>query len=92
MMGALWVLSSLQLKVQLPMTVYVDNMPTINLIKNKVCNSESKHIDIKYFWSRQLVQRGLVDVKWARMVSVYLNPGLCDPVVSPKTAAGELGP
>ena len=66
MMGALWVLSSLQLKVQLPMTVYVDNMPTINLIKNKVCNSESKHIDIKYFWSRQLVQRGLVDVKWVR--------------------------
>lgn len=50
------------LKVKLPMVAYCDNLATIQLLKDAVHNSRTKHIAVPYFWSRQLVEQGLVTV------------------------------
>lgn len=40
--------------------LYIDNQSAITLIKNRVVNDRSKHIDIRYHFIRELVERKLI--------------------------------
>jgi hypothetical protein len=44
-------------------TLFVDNNSAIALMKNPVFHGKSKHIDIKYHFIRECVERGQIAVK-----------------------------
>ncbi|XP_074377259.1 secreted RxLR effector protein 161-like [Apium graveolens] len=47
-----------------PVIIYVDNMSAIDLAKNPVFQGRSKHIDIRYHFIRECVERGEIKVKY----------------------------
>ena len=47
-----------------PFVLYLDNKSAIELIKNPVFHGRSKHIDLKYHFIRECVERGDVIVKY----------------------------
>ena len=50
----------------LPVTVHVDNQGTIAIGSNEVHNTRTKHIDVRYFFSRDLCDEGIITI-------VYIN-------------------
>ena len=46
-----------------PVTLFVDNNSAIALMKNPVFHGRSKHIDLKYHFIRECVERGQIVVK-----------------------------
>jgi hypothetical protein len=46
-----------------PVTLYVDNNSAIALMKNPVFHGRSKHIDLKYHFIRECVEREQIIVK-----------------------------
>ncbi|XP_075170491.1 uncharacterized protein LOC142242861, partial [Haematobia irritans] len=55
-----------EMKIQCPkaITMNVDNMSAINLVKNPVYHNRSKHIDIKYHHIRDVYQRGEINLNY----------------------------
>ncbi|XP_074328334.1 secreted RxLR effector protein 161-like [Apium graveolens] len=49
-----------------PVMLYIDNKSTIDLAKNLVFHGRSKHIDVRYHFIRECVERGEVIVKHIR--------------------------
>lgn len=49
-----------------PVTLYVDNKSAIDLAKNPVFHGRSKHIDIRYHFIQECVERGEVVIKHIR--------------------------
>lgn len=43
--------------------IYIDNKSTIDLAKNSVFHGRSKHIDIRYHFIRECIERGKAVVK-----------------------------
>lgn len=41
-----------------PITLFIDNKSAIDLAKNPIFHGRSKHIDIRYHFIRECVQRG----------------------------------
>jgi len=65
-MQAMWLrnlLSELTRTKPKVVTLYVDNNSAIQLMKNPVFHGRSKHIDIKYHYIRECVERGEIVVK-----------------------------
>ncbi len=54
------VLKELGLQSEGPITIYEDNNACIQFGKNPIHTSRMKHIDVKYFFLRELIQRKLV--------------------------------
>lgn len=46
-----------------PVVIYLDNMSAIDLAKNPVFHGRSKHIDIRYHFIRECVEKGEIIVK-----------------------------
>ena len=46
------------------MVVYYDNSSTINISKNPVQYSKTKHIEIRYHFIRKLVERKIVCLEY----------------------------
>lgn len=57
------VLSQITGKYIGPVTIYIDNKSAIDLARNPVFHGRSKHIDIRYHFIRQCVERGEVVLK-----------------------------
>jgi Reverse transcriptase (RNA-dependent DNA polymerase) len=66
-----------------PINVYVDNIGAIFLAGNRNSSDRSKHIDMKYHFVRDLIDEGLIDVKFVRS-----NENLAD--LFTKNLNGEL--
>ena len=49
-------LASMKTKIKDPVVIYCDNTNAINISKNPVMHSKTKHIAIKYHFLRELVQ------------------------------------
>lgn len=49
-----------------PVIIYVDNKSAIDLTKNPVFHGRSKHIDIRYHFIRECVERGDIIIKHVR--------------------------
>jgi hypothetical protein len=65
-MQALWLrtlLSELTAKKPSVVTLYVDNNSTIALMKNPIFHGRSKHIDIKFHFIRECIERGQITMK-----------------------------
>ena len=66
-MQAMWLrslLSELTRKKLQCVVIKVDNKSAIELMKNPVFHGRSKHIDIKFHYIRECVDRGQIAVKW----------------------------
>lgn len=49
-----------------PVIIYMDNKSAINLAKNHVFHGRSKHINIRYHFIRECVERGEIVIKHVR--------------------------
>ena len=49
-----------------PPMLSVDNKATISLIKNSVLHDRSKHIEIRFHYIRECVDRGLIKINFNR--------------------------
>jgi hypothetical protein len=47
-----------------PVKIFEDNHPAINLTNQSGINSRSKHIQVRWYWIRQQVSLGCVDINW----------------------------
>ena len=66
---AIWlrkILEKLQFKQTGATTVYCDNSSAIKLSKNPVLHGRSKHIDVRYYFLRDLVEDGTIDLVHCR--------------------------
>ena len=50
-------------EIEMPMTVHEDNLGTIDVLSNAVNNGRTKHIDVRHFWVRELVSRGIIRMR-----------------------------
>jgi len=57
-------LKELDLAVDGPAIVHCDNQSTKSVIENGICSERTKHVDVKYHFTTELVERGLVIVVW----------------------------
>lgn len=55
-------LASLKIKVINPIRLYEDNQGCISIANNPSCHKRSKHIDIKYHFTREQVDKNLIEV------------------------------
>ena len=63
----LWIiqlLHELGLRVELPVEVNEDNQGTIQLAKNPIISTRSKHIDIRYHLIRDVLRQGYITIKY----------------------------
>ena len=60
------ILDAIKIKYKKPIDVFVDNIGAIFLAGNRNSSERSKHIDLKYHYVRQIIDDGLVDVKFVR--------------------------
>lgn len=63
---AIWlqrVLSHVMDVKQGPVTLYIDNRSAVDLARNPVFHGRSKHIDLRYHFIRDCVEKGLIVIK-----------------------------
>lgn len=60
---------------ELPVPVHVDNQGTIAIGTDEIHNSRTKHIDVRYFFTRELVDDGTVDILY-----INTNDNPADPL------------
>jgi hypothetical protein len=58
------ILKELKQLKDLPTMIYQDNQGTIALAKNPIFHSRSKHIDIKFHFTRDKIQDGVIQVEY----------------------------
>ena len=64
---AIWlrrILEELKLKQREATTIVCDNSSIIKLSKNPVLHGRSKHIDVRFYFLRDLTNEGVIDLKF----------------------------
>jgi hypothetical protein len=62
---AIWmrrILEELHFQQHEPTIIYCDNSSAIKLSKNQVLHGRSKHIDVRYHFLRDLMNKGIIDL------------------------------
>jgi len=59
-------LKELKISIKAPMELRIDNVSAINLSKNPVSHGRSKHIEVKYHFLRDMVNKGRISVKYCK--------------------------
>ena len=57
---------SMELKVKLPMVLYVDNKGVKDLINGWSVSGRTRHVDVRYFFLRGLKEKGIAKFEWIR--------------------------
>lgn len=57
-------IESLDLKVKLPMLLEMDNKGATDLFANWNCGGRTRHIDVRYYFVRDLKEAGILKVQW----------------------------
>jgi hypothetical protein len=70
MLFALQILESLQLSVQKPMILEMDNKGAVDLINNWAATGRTRHICTRINFLRELKEQGLIEVKWISNVEM----------------------
>jgi hypothetical protein len=60
------ILESMNLPVDYPITVHVDNVGAIFLANNKTTSERTKHVDIRHHFTREFIEDGIVKVIFVR--------------------------
>ena len=71
---ALWMrqlLKNLSVNVEKPITIYEDNQSAIVVSKNPQFHGRSKHIDIKYYFVRDQVEKKAVTVLYSMLAELF---------------------
>ncbi|KAK1437640.1 hypothetical protein QVD17_03434 [Tagetes erecta] len=66
---ALWlrrILEDLGYNIDKATVIYCDNKSAINLSKNPVTDGRTRHIDIKYHFIREMIGKGLINLRFCR--------------------------
>jgi len=58
------ILESLGLKVKKPMILWMDNKGAIDLANNWSVGGCTRHVDVRYYFLRELKEEGILEVKW----------------------------
>ena len=58
------ILSDLKVDIERPVIVYCDNQSAIKMITKDEVNTRSKHIDVRYFHTKDMVKSGTVTIKY----------------------------
>jgi hypothetical protein len=56
----------LEVKVNYPIRVYVDNVGAIFLANNKTSSQRTKHVDVRYHFIRQYIEEGKIIIEFVR--------------------------
>jgi len=64
LMMAYKILTSIGLKVELPMILEVDNQGAVDMANGWSAGGRTKHMSVRYMWLRELKEKGLVKVIW----------------------------
>jgi hypothetical protein len=56
------VLADMEINVELPVQVHVDNQGAVHMSKNNSTTSRTKHIDVRYKYIRELIDDGMIEV------------------------------
>lgn len=57
-------MTKLGVKIQVPIKILVDNMSKINLAKNNVSHGRSKHIETRFHYIREKVNKGRLVIRY----------------------------
>jgi hypothetical protein len=76
-------IESIGIKVKLPMSVYMDNVGAVFLAQNATTGQRTKHIDIRYYYARELVEKEIIEV-------VFLNTMDKDADIFTKNVSGDI--
>ena len=60
------VIESMGIKVQKPITVYIDNIGAKFMAYNVTTSQRTKHVDIRYHYVREFIQDGFLEVKFVK--------------------------
>jgi hypothetical protein len=59
-------------------TIFCDNISSIALSKNLVFHGRSKHTEIRYHFIRELVENGIIKMKyyrfWLKLADIFAKP------------------
>lgn len=83
---ALWLKSlatSVNINILKPIVIYEDNNGCISIAKNPTSHKRSKHIDIKYHFSREQVEKNVINIHYIPTGSQVADL-LTKPLTSPK--------
>ena len=58
------IMESLELNVELPMTVEVDNQGAVDLVNGWSSSGGTKHMDVRIMWLRELKVKKIIQVQW----------------------------
>ena len=58
------VLNSINLEVELPMILEIDNQGGVDMAKRRACNGRTKHMQVREMWLSELNEKGIIKVKW----------------------------
>ncbi|GKV47387.1 hypothetical protein SLEP1_g54294 [Rubroshorea leprosula] len=73
---AIWLQSlknQVRVPIEEPMKIFVDNISAINLAKNLVHHGRSKHIDIRFHYLRDLIDKRVIELKYCKFKNQVAN-------------------
>jgi hypothetical protein len=59
-------LESLGLKVQMPMTLYMDNKGGVDIFNNWSIAGNTRTVSVRFAYIRELKEAGILEIKWIR--------------------------
>jgi len=60
------IMTQIGFNLDVPIKIYVDNVSAINLAKNPIFHQRSKHIDIRYHFLRDQVEKNMIKLEYCR--------------------------
>ena len=59
-------LEFLEVKIEFPIVIRVDNIGAIYLAKNQVLSNRTKHIGVRYHFVREYIEDGIIKIVFVR--------------------------
>jgi hypothetical protein len=90
-MEILWLrnlFSELGYELKSSSTLYIDNQSAVAVAKNPEHHGRIKHLDLRYYWLREVVDSGQISVKYCSTVDMPADI-LTKPLVKVKVSAGR---
>jgi hypothetical protein len=63
------VLECMELQVELPMILHIDNSGAVDLANNWSAGGRTRHMEVRMFFLRDLKEAGILEIKWTKGVS-----------------------
>jgi len=78
---ALWLkslLESVSIKLDRPIKIFEDNQGCISIASNPTCHNRSKHIDIKYHFTREQIENNTISIEYIssenQLADIFTKP------------------